>query len=91
MNEFEEVKPDNWLAWSILSTLFCCLPAGIVAIVYSSKVDGLWFGGQKAAAADAARKAKTWTLVSVIAAAAGWIIYLVLYLVLYVGIAAMGH
>lgn len=87
MSEFEEVKPDSWLAWSILSTLLCCLPAGIVAIVYSSKVDGLWFGGQKAAAVEAARKAKTWTLVSVIAAAAGWFIYLVLF----VALAALNH
>jgi hypothetical protein len=25
--------PDNNLVWAILSTVFCCLPLGIVAIV----------------------------------------------------------
>ena len=27
-------KPDNWLAWSILCTILCCLPFGVVGIVY---------------------------------------------------------
>jgi len=26
----------NYLVWSILATLFCCLPGAIVAIVYSA-------------------------------------------------------
>ena len=39
-------KPNNHLAWAILSTIFCCLPLGIVSIVYSSKVDGLYNAGE---------------------------------------------
>ena len=31
--------PNN-LVWAILATLFCCLPGGIVAIVYAARVDG---------------------------------------------------
>jgi uncharacterized membrane protein YvbJ len=34
-----EPKPDNYLVWSILATLFCCLIPGIVAIVYAAQVD----------------------------------------------------
>ncbi|MCM1177769.1 MAG: CD225/dispanin family protein [Bacteroides sp.] len=55
-----EQKPDNFLVWSILGTLFCCLPFGIAAIVYSSKVDGLWASGRYSEAKAAASKARTW-------------------------------
>lgn len=54
------VKPNNYLVWAILGTIFCCLPFGIVSIVYASKVDGLWLAGNYFAATEAARKAKTW-------------------------------
>ena len=53
-------KPDNYLVWSILSIICCCLPFGIVATVYASKVDGLWNRGNYQEAIDAANSAKTW-------------------------------
>ena len=53
-------KPSNFLVWSILATLFCCLPFGIVSIVYASKVDGLWSSGDYDGAREAASKARTW-------------------------------
>ena len=34
--------PDNKLVWSILVTLFCCLPFGIVAIIKSAEVNSKW-------------------------------------------------
>ena len=53
-------KPDNFLVWSILATIFCCIPFGIVAIVKSSKVDKLWYSGDYEGAQDAANSARTW-------------------------------
>lgn len=53
-------KPNNYLALAILSTIFCCLPFGIVSIVFASKVDNLWNIGDYNGAMEAARKAKTW-------------------------------
>ena len=53
-------KPNNFMVWAILSTILCCLPFGICAIVNASKVDGLWFSGDYAGANEAARKARTW-------------------------------
>jgi predicted secreted protein len=58
--------PNNYLVWSILVTLFCCLPLGIVAIVKSSQVNGLWAQGQYAeaqASADSAKKFVIWSVV----------------------------
>jgi Na+-driven multidrug efflux pump len=58
--------PKNYLVWSILVTLFCCLPFGIVAIVKSSQVNGLWAQGrypEAQASADSARKWVIWSVV----------------------------
>lgn len=54
----------NHLIWAILSTLFCCLPAGIVSIVYAAKVDGLVAAGDYAAAKQASDNAKKWAMIS---------------------------
>ena len=55
-------KPDNHLVWAIVSTIFCCLPLGIVSIVYSSKVDGQYNAGDYAGAQDSANKAKKFAM-----------------------------
>ena len=49
------------MVWAILSTLFCCLPLGIVAIINSAKVDGLWRSGDYEAAEEAAQNAKKYS------------------------------
>lgn len=72
------VKPDNNLVWGIISTLLCCLPVGIVSIVYASRVDGLYSSGKYVEAKDAAGKAKQWAIYSAIAAVAWWIFYLLI-------------
>jgi Interferon-induced transmembrane protein/GYF domain 2 len=57
--------PSN-LWQSIVATLLCCLPFGIVAIVYAAKVDGFKARGDFAGAMNAAATSRTWTNVSVI-------------------------
>ena len=59
-------EPDNYLVWSILVTIFCCLPFGIVAIVKSTSVGKLWAQGDAAGAQAAADSAKTWCIVSAV-------------------------
>ena len=51
-------KPDNWLVWAILSTILCCLPLGIVSIIYATKVDNLWNSGQQEEAIKASNMAR---------------------------------
>lgn len=63
MNE-QVVKPDNFLVWSILTTVLCCVPTGIVAIVYANKVDTLWAMEKQQEAIGAAKNAKMWTFIS---------------------------
>lgn len=45
MQEYNE-RPSNNLLWAILSTLFCCLPLGIMSIISAAKVDGLYNDGK---------------------------------------------
>lgn len=54
----------NHLVWAILATLFCCLPAGIVAIVYAAQVNGKLDAGDIAGARTASDNAKTWSWIS---------------------------
>lgn len=81
-------KPASYLALSILATIFCCLPFGIPAIVFSAKVDNYWNAGRYQESQDASRKAKTWMLISVILGALSLITYLVL---VFKGVKFMGE
>lgn len=56
--------PANNLVWGILTTVLCCLPFGIVSIVYAAKVDGLWASGHPDAAHRHAKLARTWAIVA---------------------------
>src|SRR5262245_52654785 len=54
----------NYLVQAILTTVFCCLPFGIVAIVYAAQVNSKLAGGDLQGAMETSSKAKTWTLVA---------------------------
>ncbi|MBN1809342.1 MAG: CD225/dispanin family protein [Planctomycetes bacterium] len=50
----------TYLVWAILTTLFCCLPFGIVSIVYAAQVNGKAAQGDYTGAREASAKAKMW-------------------------------
>ncbi|OAA25636.1 Interferon-induced transmembrane protein [Frankia sp. EI5c] len=54
----------TYLWQSIVCTLLCCLPAGIAAIVFATRVQSRQQAGDIQGALEASRKAKTWTIVS---------------------------
>lgn len=54
---------DDYMVWSVLTTIFCCLITGIVALVYSSQVNKYLSQGNIIAAEDASQKAKIWNIV----------------------------
>ncbi len=73
--------PD-YLPWAVLATLFCCLPFGVVAIVYAVQANSRRGQGDGAGALVAARNAKTWTWVSFWVGLAVLVIYLLIGAVL---------
>jgi len=50
----------NYLVQSILLTLFCCLPLGIVAIVFAAQVNSKLAAGDYHGAIDSSNKARMW-------------------------------
>lgn len=54
----------NYLVQSILATIFCCQPFGIVGIVFAAQVDGKVAAGDYAGAVVASDNAKRWTLIA---------------------------
>ena len=59
------LKPANWLWQSIVATILCCLPFGIVGIVYASRVDSNYYSGRYDEAFRVAKLAKKWTLIAI--------------------------
>jgi hypothetical protein len=53
--------PKNWLAESILVTIFCCLPFGIVGIVNAANVNSKFSAGDYEGAHRASAEAAKWT------------------------------
>jgi len=74
MNEITN-RPNNYLVLSILSTIFCCWPLGIPAIIYASKVNTKFAEGDYKGAQIASNKAKSWTIWSAVVAFVIWAIY----------------
>jgi len=55
----------NYLVQSILVTLCCCMPFGIVAIVYAAQVNSKLAAGDMAGAQLSANNAKMWCWIAV--------------------------
>jgi hypothetical protein len=72
-------RPQNYLVWAILTTIFCCLPLGIVSIVFAAQVDGKLASGDYAGAVASSENAKRW---AIIAAVVGVISYVLLFVIL---------
>jgi len=78
-NPMSYQKVPNYLWQSIAVTVLCCVPFGIVSIVYAAKVDGLVARGDIAGAQAASKSAKTWVNVSV----GAWVLIFVIYMALF--------
>lgn len=75
-----EIPPKNWLVESILVTILCCLPFGIVGILKASKVNTFWATGNYEEAAKASAEAKRWTIIGFTCGLV-WIILYVIFVV----------
>ena len=77
-NQGDTVNWVPYLVLSIISTLCCCIPFGIVAIVFSAKINSAVTAGNIEEAKKAAKTAKIWIIVAVAAGLLASIAYLVI-------------
>ena len=68
-------KPENYLVWAILTTVCCCLPFGIVAIIKACKVNTLYAGKMYDAAQLASQDAKKWCIIAAVTGLVVSVIY----------------
>ncbi len=74
--------PDNYLALAIISTIFCCLPFGVVSIVYAAQVESLYLQGRYEEAVDKSNKAFKWAIASAATIAAIVMLYVLILLII---------
>jgi hypothetical protein len=74
--------PDvpTYLVHAILATLLCCLPFGIVAIVYAARVGTMQAVGDYDAATRASDQARMWCWISFGCGLVGTLLYVILML-----------
>lgn len=73
----EQRRPENYLVFAILSTVLCCMPAGVVSIVYAAKVNGLFAEGRFDEAEKASKNAKMWAIISASIGLVGLLLYFI--------------
>ncbi len=59
------VKVDTWLWQSIVATLLCCLPLGVVGIIFAAQAQSAVSVGNVTEAQEKARLARIFTLIAV--------------------------
>jgi hypothetical protein len=71
----------NYLPQAILTTLFCCLPFGIVAIVYAAQVNTKLQAGDYEGAMQSSKNAKIWCWASFGTGIAVFVLYILLAMI----------
>ena len=79
----------NFLIPAIIS-LFCCLPGGIVAVIFAAQVNGKVQAGDVTGAQDSAKKAKMFSYISIGLGLLGIICYVLFFLIMGVGLGIAG-
>ena len=79
----------NYLVPAIIS-LFCCLPLGIVGVIFAAQVNGKVAAGDTAGALDAAKKAKMFSFIAIGLGLAGIVCYVLFVVIMGVGMGLAG-
>ena len=77
-NQYVNTPPPSNLVWAILSTILCCLPTGIYAIIRACRVESLWREGRYNEAQKASNDAKLWSIIGAGVGLAVSILYAIL-------------
>jgi len=73
---------ENWLVEAILVTILCCLPFGVVGIIYAAQVNTKQQAGDSEGAEKARREAAKWTKIGFWIGLGIIVLYMLFWLVL---------
>jgi uncharacterized membrane protein len=76
-----QVPPPNYLVWAILTTILCCLPFGIVSIIFAAQVNTKWAAGDFTGAQNSSKNAKLWAWLSFAAGILAFIFGLIIIII----------
>ena len=79
---------QNYLIPAILATIFCCLPLGVVSIIFATQVNSKLAAGDTAGAMESSRKAKMFMFITIGAGLVTWIIGIVLWIFVFAAMMA---
>lgn len=79
----------NYLVPAIIS-LFCCLPLGIVGVIFAAQVNSKVAAGDTAGALDSSKKAKMFSFIAIGLGLAGIVCYVLFVVIMGVGMGLAG-
>jgi hypothetical protein len=79
---------QNYLIPAILSTVFCCVPLGVVSIIFATQVNSKVAAGDIAGAAEASKKAKMFMFIAVGGGLLVWVC-VIIWCIFVFGLAAL--
>ena len=78
-NQVHPPMPESNMILAIFTTVCCCLPLGIVAIIKANSVSSLYAMHQYDAAVAAANDAKKWSYIGIGVSLVGCLIYVIAF------------
>jgi hypothetical protein len=79
----------NYLVPAIIS-LFCCLPLGIVGVIFAAQVNGKVAAGDTTGALESAKKAKLFSFIAIGLGLLGIVCYVLFVVIMGVGMGLAG-
>ncbi len=67
-----EPMPASYLAWNIIMTLCCCMPVGVIGIIFSARVAQKWQRGDLEGARKSSERAAWCLILSFVLGLVGW-------------------
>jgi hypothetical protein len=80
----------NYLIPAILSTVFCCLPVGVISIIFATQVNSKIASGDITGATESSGKAKMFMFIAVGLGLLSWVVGVVLWIFVF-GAAMMSN
>jgi predicted metal-binding transcription factor (methanogenesis marker protein 9) len=70
---------QNYLIPAIVSTIFCCVPLGVVSIIFAVQVNNKVAAGDIAGAMESSKKAKMFMFIAIGAGLLVWVCSIILW------------